>query len=79
MDRKEKKRTKEKKRKEKIKENDHQIKSTALILEVLGLWLVQLWLQVQDVSSWLFCPLPMLTVQVVTPCRSAASDWLRSA
>lgn len=46
---------------------------------MLGLWLVQLWLQIQDVRSWLFCPLPMLTVQVVTPCRSAASDWLRWA
>lgn len=43
------------------------------------MWLVQLWLQVQDVRSWLFCPLPELTVQVVTPCRSAASDWLRWA
>lgn len=66
-------------KKRKRKENHLQNKSMTLIPEVLWLWLVQLWLQVQGVRSWLFCPLPMLTVQAVTPCRSAASDWLRWA
>lgn len=67
------------KKAKKRKENHLQNKSMTLIPEVLWLWLVQLWLQVQGVRSWLFCPLPMLTVQAVTPCRSAASDWLRWA
>lgn len=35
-----------------------------LFREVLGLWLVQLWRQRQDVRSWLCCPLPRLTVQL---------------
>lgn len=26
-----------------------------------------------------FCPLPVVTVQLVTPCHSAASDWLQWA
>lgn len=38
--------------------NDDNKKLNWLIREVLGLWLVQLWLQRRDVRSWLFLSTP---------------------